>query len=173
MRHAAILVGLGVVLTATAAMGDLIDVPILLDPGQPDPTVPQAWICVWYKVQGPGPHPFTPAPGQNIRDVEVDIPNDGLSPFPLGYIPSPVAGHMGPFLDWQLLDGPIVDDRGTEHVYVGHWFNGGLVAGEVIDVERPDAEPDDWWYIHFTPEPATLTLLAAGGLLMLRRRTRR
>ena len=172
MRHAAILAGLAVVLTATAVMADMIDVPIFIDPGQPDPTATPAWICVWIKVQGPGPHPFTPAPGQDIRDVEVDIPNDGLPPFPVGYIPSPVAGHTGPFLDWELLEGPIVDPAGEEHVYVGHWYNGGLAPSDVIEVGWPDALPDQWYYIHFTPEPATLGLLAAGGLLMFVRRRR-
>lgn len=170
MRHAAILAGLAFVLTATGVMADMIQVPIPMDPGEPG-SGQQAWICVWYKVQGPGPFPFTPAPGQDIRDVEVDIPNDGLPPFPVGYIPSPVVGHTGPFLDWELLDGPIIDGEGTEHVYVGHWYDGELVG--VIDVGWPDAGPEDWWYIHFTPEPATLALLAAGGLMMFLRRRRR
>ncbi len=170
MRYAAILAGLAFVLTATVAMAAVINLSeIWIDPGQAG-SGQQAWICVWYKVQGPGPFPFTPAPGQDIRDVEVDIPNDGLPPFP---IPSPVDGHMGPFLDWQLLEGPIVDGGGIVHEDVGHWYNGELAPCDVIDVSRPDAEPEEWWYVHFTPEPATLALLAAGGLMMLVRRRRR
>lgn len=154
-------------------------VPIgITGPTPVDPTNPPlpVYICVWYKMTGPGPYTFEPDPNETrpILDVEIDIPNDGLPPFqldPTTLGPAP----WGPFNQWELLDVVTgVTEGGVEMDFlnVGHWYDGELKHDYFIEVECPDATAEDYWYIHFTPEPGTLVLLCVGGLAVLRRRRR-
>jgi hypothetical protein len=46
--------------------------------------------------------------------------------------------------------------------------------GNLIEVSNPSAGSETTWYVHFTtPEPATLALVALGGLGVFLRRKRR
>jgi hypothetical protein len=175
MRQITALLALAVLLMGSVALAHPTPYPIPVRPPTPQPPPPgatPAYVCVWIQLKGPGPHPFTPAPGQDIRDVEVDIPGDELLPPMLdGFLPEPVLGAMGLFNDFELI-GQIVEPEFGPHVNVGHWFNGVQPLGTLIEIENPKAGPEDTWYVHFTPEPATLALLALGGLALLRRRLR-
>jgi hypothetical protein len=175
MRHIAVLVTLAVLFTGSIAMAHPTPVPIPVTPNPPAPAPPgvtptPAWVCVWIQLKGPGPFPFTPAPGQDIRDVEVDIPGDETLPLEDGFWPQPVLGEMGPFNDFQMIDMLFEPEYGV-HLNVGHWYDGQVLMGNLIEVSNPTAGPDTTWYVHFTtPEPATLSLLALGGLALIRRR---
>jgi len=178
MQRWTIVVALAVLLTGSVALAHPTPVPIPVTPNPPGPVPPgvpatPAYVCVWIQLKGPGPHPFTPAPGQDIWDVEVDIPGDETMPLEDGFWPEPVPGQMGPFPDFERIDVLFESEYG-EHVNVGHWYGGQVLMGNLIEVSYPDPAvgPETTWYVHFTtPEPATLALAALGGLgVLLRRR---
>jgi len=167
------LIALAILVAVPVALATPTPVPIpITTPPPPPPQATPAVVCVWIQMKGPGPFPFTPAPGQDIRDVEVDIPGDELLP-PIvdGYLPQYVQGSTGPFASFEMIAELFEAEYGL-HVNVGHWYDGQFLMGTVIEVGNPGAGSDDTWYVHFTPEPATLALLTMGGLAVLARRRR-
>ena len=174
-----ILAGAAIVLGAAGiAAGAPVPYPIPINPTPPtpaDPSVPKVYVCVWYQVSGPGPHSFTPAPGEDVQDVEVDIPGDEALPAGDQFSPDQVAGETGPFNQWELLamvTGTHEDLTVHDHYSVGHWFDGSLASGNLITVSSPTVGPNDIWYVHFTPEPTSLSFVAIGALALLRKRRR-
>lgn len=175
MQRWTILAALAALLIGSVAWAHPTPYPIPVTPNPPGPVPPgvtptPAVVCVWIQCKGPGPFPFTPAPGQDIRDVEVDIPGDETIPLQDGFWPQPIVGEMGPFLNFEMIDVLFEPEYG-EHMNVGHWYNGQVLLGNLIEVGNPTAGPETTWYVHFTtPEPATMALVALGGLGVLVRR---